>query len=218
MSSRIALIHALEASIEPIRKSFERLWPEAITANLLDDSLSLDLASVGILDATFGQRMSVLVDYALECGADGILFTCSAFGEAIEEARVGHDIPILKPDESMIRQALEMSNSIGILVTFLPTIYSVKREVKEISSQIGIKPDLAVHFVEGAMDALKAGDKAKHDNLVINASTELADRDIILLAQFSMAHLVKGVETNTGLNVMSSPDPAVLYLKKFLGT
>ena len=34
---RIALIHALRNSVDPILDSFARLWPEAETFNLLDD-------------------------------------------------------------------------------------------------------------------------------------------------------------------------------------
>ncbi|MDO9612151.1 MAG: arylsulfatase, partial [Serpentinimonas sp.] len=51
MAPRIALIHALALSVEPINAEFERAWPEALRMNLLDDSLSADLrASAGGLD------------------------------------------------------------------------------------------------------------------------------------------------------------------------
>ena len=47
---RITLIHALKHSIQPIEASFARLWPEARLMNLLDDSLSADLARDHTLD------------------------------------------------------------------------------------------------------------------------------------------------------------------------
>jgi len=43
---RIALIHALQHSIQPIEQAFARLWPEAELANLLDDTLSTDLGAM----------------------------------------------------------------------------------------------------------------------------------------------------------------------------
>ena len=46
---RIALIHALKHSLVPIEASFARLWPDATLMNLLDDSLSADLARDGHL-------------------------------------------------------------------------------------------------------------------------------------------------------------------------
>ena len=46
---RIALIHALRHSPPPIEAAFARAWPEAVLMNLLDDSLSADLARDGPL-------------------------------------------------------------------------------------------------------------------------------------------------------------------------
>ena len=53
---RIALIHALKHSIAPIETAFAALWPEARLANLLDDSLSADLARDGILTVRMTER------------------------------------------------------------------------------------------------------------------------------------------------------------------
>ena len=41
---RIALIHALMHSVAPINEAFKRMWPEATVMNIVDDSLSADLA------------------------------------------------------------------------------------------------------------------------------------------------------------------------------
>ncbi len=46
---RVALIHALRHSVAPVEDAFLRLWPEARRVNLLDDSLSADLAAAGAL-------------------------------------------------------------------------------------------------------------------------------------------------------------------------
>ena len=54
---RIALIHALAHSVAPINIAFARDWPEAQRMNLLDDSLSADLAAGGRgLDAAMHER------------------------------------------------------------------------------------------------------------------------------------------------------------------
>ena len=44
---RIALIHALSHSVDPINQAMASDWPEATRMNLLDDSLSADLAASG---------------------------------------------------------------------------------------------------------------------------------------------------------------------------
>ena len=61
---RIALIHALAHSPPAINAVMARMWPEAERMNLLDDSLSADLARAGALDAAMTARFVALADYA----------------------------------------------------------------------------------------------------------------------------------------------------------
>jgi len=70
---RIALIHATPLAIDPIVAAFGRLWPEARTTNLLDDSLSADLAAEGRLTGQMIERFITLARYVHGSGADAIL-------------------------------------------------------------------------------------------------------------------------------------------------
>ena len=93
---RIALIHATPVAVEPINAAFRRLWPEAAVTNLLEDSLAPDVARDGRITPNMKERFVTLARYVRGCGAEGIMFTCSAFGTAIEAARAALDIPVLK--------------------------------------------------------------------------------------------------------------------------
>jgi hypothetical protein len=53
---RIALVHALKHSIVPIEAAFASHWPEARLMNLLDDSLSADVARDGGITAAMTER------------------------------------------------------------------------------------------------------------------------------------------------------------------
>jgi len=65
--TRIALIHALSHSVAPINEAFARDWPDAVRMNLLDDSLSADLAREGKgLDAAMHERFQRLAQYAVD--------------------------------------------------------------------------------------------------------------------------------------------------------
>src|ERR1700675_257169 len=125
---RITLVHALKHSIAPIEASFGRLWPDANLMNLLDDSLSADVAREGRLTVAMTERFLLLGRYAALTGADAILFTCSAFGPCIEAvARQQAPMPALKPNEAMIEQAVARGDRIGLLSTFAPTLASMPR-------------------------------------------------------------------------------------------
>jgi Asp/Glu/hydantoin racemase len=208
---RIALIHALKHSIVPIESSFARLWPEARLMNLLDDSLSADLARDGRLTDAMTERFLSLGRYAVGTGSDAILFTCSAFGPCIEAvARAHAPMPVLKPNEAMIEQAAAQGRKIGLLSTFAPTLASMP---PEFPASVEVVPKLA----EGGLAALDRGDREAHDRLVVEASKALRDCDLIALAQYSMAPAASLVAQATGRPVLTTPDSAVLKLKQMLG-
>jgi Asp/Glu/hydantoin racemase len=208
---RIALVHALKHSIVPIEASFAKLWPEATLMNLLDDSLSADLARDGKLTDAMTERFLSIGRYAASTGTDGILFTCSAFGPCIEAvAGERAPMPVLKPNEAMIEEAAKAGPKVGLLSSFPPTLASMPREFP---ASIQLMSKLA----EGAMAALDRGDRAEHDRLVVEASKDLRGCDVIALAQYSMAPAAEKVAQATGRPVLTTPDSAVMKLKRMLG-
>ena len=207
---RIALIHALKHSIAPIEAAFAAAWPQARLMNLLDDSLSADMARDGVLNDVMTKRFLALGDYAAGTGADAILFTCSAFGPCIEAvARAHAPMPVLKPNEAMIERAVTMGKRIGLLSTFPPTLQSMP---PEFPPSVRVVPKLA----EGALAALDRGDRATHDRLLVEASNDLRDCDVIALAQFSSAATAPLVADATGRPVVTTPESAVEKLMKLL--
>jgi Asp/Glu/hydantoin racemase len=227
-SPRIALIHALAHSVTPVNTAMIGLWPEAIRMNLLDDSLSNDLAATEAkapgtgLDAFMHERFARLTQYAVDCGSDAILFTCSAFGSCIEAAASTQTIPVLKPNEAMIEQAVALvgeggtmpGQSLGLVSSFAPTLVSMPPEFPK-------NIDLRTKLAEGAMAALNAGGAeniAKHDVLVVAAAQELVagGAKVIALAQYSMAHCKPLVEAALGVPVLTTPDSAIKKLKRLL--
>ena len=76
---------------------------------------------------------------------------------------------------------------------------------------------LVPKLVEGALAALDRGDRAEHDRLMVQASSDLRDCDVIALAQYSMAPAAGLVAEATGRPVLTTPDSAVAKLKQMLG-
>jgi hypothetical protein len=215
---RIALIHALRHSPPPIEAAFARLWPEARLMNLLDDSLSADLARDGSLTPAMTERFLTLSRYAAGTGANGILFTCSAFGPCIEAVAAERaPMPVLKPNEAMIEEAVAAAREaaggrrprLGLLATFAPTLESMP---PEFPGDVEILPCHA----EGSLAALDRGDAAEHDRLAAHAALRLKECDVIALAQFSLARAAPLVAAATGRPVFTTPDSAVRKLRRLL--
>ncbi|TWO68437.1 arylsulfatase [Caenimonas sedimenti] len=216
---RVALIHATALAVQPVRDAFERHWPEAVRMNLLDDSLSVDHAAAGALTPAMVQRFIDLACYARDTGCSGILYTCSAFGAAIEAAGSATGLPTLKPNEAMFRQALAMARGrgalrVGLLATFQPSITSMAAELQAMAAGRGIEVDVRSAFVPEAMNDLAQGRAGEHDRKVADAAQALRACDVVLLAQFSMAAARDPVQATLDAPVLSSPDCAVLALKQ----
>jgi Asp/Glu/hydantoin racemase len=216
-SPRIALIHATPVAIEPIVSAFKRLWPAARPTNLLEDSLSADLAAKGSLDKRMIERFVTLARYARGCGADAILFTCSAFGPAIEAARAALDVPVLKPNEAMLEEALAAGSRIGLLATFEPSIPALRQELEDLAQAKGMKITIRTSAVPAALAALTAGRADEHDRLIAAAAAEMDDCSAIVLGQFSMASAAASIPKKAGRTVLTSPDSAVQKLRQALG-
>lgn len=214
---RLALIHALAHSVAPINAVLAEQWPEALRMNLLDDSLSGDLArqtsagAVG-LDSALHARFEALARYAEDCGADAILFTCSAFGPCIEAVASARPLmPVLKPNEAMLQEAAELPGPLGLVASFGPTLASMPAEF---APHVRLQTALA----EGAMAALDQGQHGQHDALVLAAAERLLDQGCraIALAQFSMARAQALLQARLGVPVLSTPHSAVRSLRRRL--
>jgi Asp/Glu/hydantoin racemase len=217
MKTRIALIHAVTVAMDPVQEAFRRLWPEAECCNILDDSLSLDRERDGELTAAMRQRIGGLAEYAAAIGANGILFTCSAFGEAIDAAAARLPIPVLKPNEAMFEAALATGGRIAMLATFAPSVGPMKDEFRDMAATAQSRATIETYCVPGAMAALRAGDGAEHDRLIAQAAPRFADCDAILLAHFSTARAAQSVTAVVDRPVLTSPGSAVAKLKAIIG-
>ncbi len=218
---RIALIHATPVAIEPIVAAFRRNWPEAQTTNLLEDSLASDLSRDGRITDAMHERFVRLARYAVDCGADAVLFTCSAFGTSIERAAQAVPVPVLKPNEAMVADALAGATRIGLLATFEPSIPSMQAEFEAMAAGKiqggGRAVTLRTKAVPEAMQRLLAGDPEGHDALIAEGAKALADCEVIMLGQFSMASAAPRVAAAVpGARILTSPDSAIARLRAAL--
>lgn len=212
---RIGLIHALAHSVAPINQAFAELWPQARLMNVLDDSLSADLAANGRgLDAVMDERFMTLASYAVEQGCEGLLFTCSAFGTCIEKVAAHFkNIPVLKPNEAMIAEAAQLpaGSVIGLIASFAPTLESMPAEFPAGTV-------LKMQLAENALAALNRGDVAQHDADVVKAALNLIEQGCtaIALSQFSMARAAEAVRAATGVPVLTTPESAVRRMRELI--
>jgi len=213
---RITLIHATPVAMQPIGEAFKQLWAAARVTHLLEDSLSSDLAAEGRLTDRMIERFLALTHYAHASGADAILFTCSAFARAIEAAAAAVPVPVLKPNEAMLEEALSAGNRIGLLATFEPSIPSLMAELEQMAQSRKIPLEITARAIPAALAALHAGCTEDHDRLIADAAHEMGDCDALVLGQFSMASAARAIPARPRRRVLTSPNSAVNRLKQLL--
>lgn len=209
----IALIHAVQVAMGPVESAFQKRWPQAQRFNLLDDGLSPALEKYG-LDAFVKARIQRLADHAIAAGADGILYTCSAFGDAIAEVAAAAKIPVLKPNQAMFEAALNAGKRIGMIATFAPAVDPMVAEFDELAASKGKSSStLETICIPEAMTAARSGDLNLHNRLVAEAAPRLAHCDVLMLAHFSTSPALDAVQAAISIPVFSAPESAVDSLR-----
>jgi len=216
---KIFLVHAHRISMDPIVDAFATRWPEARVANLLEDSLFADFGRDGGLTDAMVERFRSIGRYCVQAGADAILFTCSAFGPAIDAVKRDHRIPVLKPNEALYDEMAEVSargGSVLLLATFPPTLPAMLDEIATHAAERGARSRITTRMVEGALEALQSGDMETHDRRIVEASADPAGCDAIAWGQISMAPALARMAGPGRVPILTTPDGSIRKLRSLL--
>jgi len=213
---KIYLVHAMTVSMAPIEASFRTHWPQARLAHVLDDSLMSDFLLDGRLTEAMIKRFRRLGRYCAGAHADAMLFTCSAFGPAIEAVKRDQRIPVLKSNEAMYDDLVAKGGRAALLATFPPSLPSMLSEIQTHAKQAGAQVEVKTHLVEGALEALLDQRPDEHNQLIAEAVPAFANYDTIAFAQFSMAPALNLAQARVSTPILTTPDSAVKKLKALL--
>ncbi|GLQ35345.1 arylsulfatase [Amylibacter marinus] len=214
---RIALIHATKVAIEPIETAAKEIWAEAETFSILEEALALDRQKHSDLTSDMNRRIVDLARYAEAANADGVLFTCSSFGDAISRANLDTNIPVMKPNEAMFDDAFSYGDNVTMIYTFPPAAPSMEAEFAEIAKAKGRDATLTSVLCENALEAKKAGDVAAHDQMIADTVAQITNADVILFAQFSMASAAPLAREGTHTPILTSPESAIKEVRQRVG-
>lgn len=215
----VVAIHTAMPMVEPTRELFSRHMPDVRLINIVDDSLIQDVIEAGEVPSAVEKRLINYYYSAIDAGADVIFNTCSSVGDIALKAKDLFDIPLVKIDDSMAEAAVQESSSIGVLATLPTTLSPTVRLIQHFAKKMGKEISIAEGLAAGAFQAVIAGDREKHDQLILDAAQRIAGQvDLIVLAQGSMARMEDQIAQTTGKKVLSSPERGVLNVKEVLAS
>ena len=215
-STNIALFHVHKDAMASAVSSFKNERPEAEITNLLEDGLFNRVRDTGHVVPAMHQAFLYLTEHLVERGAEGVLYSCSAFGECIDSCIERFDIPLLKPNDAMIEEAIEIGSDIAVLATVGATIPTISEEIKYIAHGKDKIVQISPHVIEGAFDALASGNTELHDELVSKQAAEINNCDVIILSQFTLSRATNVVSNVVDVPVLNSPSSAIKKLRKMI--
>lgn len=140
-------------------------------------------------------RVATYCRFLQEAGAHAILFGCSTMNRAVEYARPMIDIPVIAIDRPMMDKAVWIGRRVGLLATLDTTVPSSLRQLRNAAADAGREIEMVKIFVGEAFRAVRSGDQATHDRLLMEAIQAHQGRvDVIVMAQLSMSVLEKRIE------------------------
>ena len=189
---RLTLVHTV-GTLAPVFGELTReLLPDVSTSDVIDEGLLAEAIDAGEVPEATARRLEGHVRAALDDGADLVLVTCSSMGPVVD-ALQGRGVAVVRVDEAMVDDALEVGTRIGVIATLATTLRPTADLVRGRARVVGRDPAsvrIVTHLCEGAFAALKAGDVEAHDAAVRDGLRALLPAvDAIVLAQASMARV-----------------------------
>lgn len=215
---KVAFIHTSPAAIGPVMQFYTTAAPDFEITNLLDDGLLRLLVAADL--PTAHVRLADMISAAQETyGAELAMITCSSVPqETAARLAAEFDLPVLKIDYPMARQAVRAGNRIGVAATFPPTLGPTCKLISEAAAEAGIGVEIVQEVAPEAYEALLAGDTARHDQLLLALIERLQHRDVaaVVLAQVSMARILPQLAGSEGAPVLTSLHTSLDALREAL--
>lgn len=216
---KIALVYTSTTPelIELVEKQVrENVGQEAELLSFQDPSILAEIREAGGVTVPAAARLVEMFMEAAKAGADAVLNVCSSVGEvadACQELAGFLDMPIVRIDEEMCREAVRLGERIGVMATLPTTLNPTKNTLLRAAGQMGRKIQLVDGLIDGAFGLGQEEFKA----LMLEKAQELKSQvDVLLFAQGSMAYCEDLIRERTQKEVVSSPRFGAAALKEAL--
>lgn len=214
---RIACIHTVYSVIESFTQQLREGIPgDFLIHSLYDDFLATDPAQTGKFSSINHQRLRLDMQAQALTGADVIVVSCSTLSPSVRLLRREFNVPVVAVDDAMVEEAVRVSTRVGLLATANSTVEPSASALRAAAAAQGKEISLQILCNEDAIRALKAGDRDRHDALVLELADQLKDCGVVVLAQASMAHMEAAVAERTGVPALSSPRRCVEQIRSII--
>ena len=212
---RVVMIHALAESVPPVKVAFGEVFPEAELINLLDEALFIDFK--GSITPQLRRRMSQLICYCEEYGADAIGLACSVYAPVVETARDLVDVPVVSSYSPVMEEAVRAGKRIGIIASVGATLRDSDYYLQLTAEDQGRTVETELCFAEELIPLHRTQGEEAFNRRLEELVLDLSERvDAVLLGQFSMASAFNRLQELCPVPVLSGPHSSANKLKELL--
>ena len=212
---RIVMIHALAESVPPVKVAFGEVFPEAEVINLLDEALFIDFK--GQITPQLRRRMSQLICYCEEYGADAVGLACSVYAPVVETAKDLVDVPLVSSYSPVMEEAVRAGRRIGVIASVAATLRDSEYYLYRTAEEQGREIETELCFAEELIPLYRTQGEEAFNARLEELVMDLSERvDAVLLGQFSMATALKRLQEVCPVPVLSGPHSSANKLKELL--
>ena len=213
----VGMIHSTRLVIESIHKAMALQCPGIDFFHVMDEGILRKLAASGKITPEITQWLADMALSAQRAGADMAVVSCSSLSPCVNTVQKQVDIPVIKIDAPMMEYAVTHAKRIGLVMTNPTTEAPSKILFREVSDKLGRDATLIPCLCPYAFAKLNQGDVLGHDLEVIKSVEDiLAEVDVVMLAQISIARVKDRLDDSIKSRVFSSLDFIAPEIRKIL--
>ena len=192
-----------------------KFFPEAELVNLLDEALFVDFK--GQITPQLRRRMSQLICYCEEQGADAVGLACSVYAPVVETAKDLVDVPVVSSYSPVMEEAVKAGRRIGIIASVDATLRDSEYYLRRTAEEQGRSVETEFCFAEELMPLYRTRGEEAFNARLEELVMDLSERvDAVLLGQFSMATALTRLQAVCPVPVLSGPHSSANKLKELL--
>jgi len=212
---RVVMIHAVAESMQPTKLAFQEVFPEAQLVNLLDEGLFLDFGDQ--LTPSLRRRMTQLICYSAEYGAQAIGLACSVYTPMVEMVCGVVDVPIISSYGPVMGEAVQAGRRVGLIAAVPATLRDAEYFLQQAARECGASTEVYPRLAEDLMEVKRHEGEAAFCRRLAEEVDKLAPHvDAVLLTQFSMASALAHLRSTAAVPVLSAPHSSARRLKELL--
>lgn len=215
--SRVGVIHATPAAMEPVQAAFARQLPAVIALNFLDEGLLDGLNQAGRITPALIRRLASLIGQADSAGVAVILTTCSAYSPVMDQMRPLAAAPIITIDGILFEEAARAGRHLGVIASGERSLETALASLRAETARQGLSQRYSTASAAAAFTALVNNDLATAAAVVGPLARQLVSEGVeaIMLAQASLSRTLPLIG-ELGVPILTSPTLAVARVAREL--